>query len=222
MITKLDSKVPKELIIEAKKQLPTFDERLTINQPLGDFFYDPWVIKPEFIGSVWDQILNTIPYDKGEARIIRLKIGESYLSHADIDDRWHLNLQSQQSFLINLSDLVMHPITEDQSWYSMNAGYLHTASNYGSIDRIQLVVRQLLQSATSNNLVKVCIRPAGKQHDYRYKFDNIVSPWLNYASKKRLISNFSFEKEVVKFNLDSHYLKELSSLLTKDFLFEYE
>ena len=31
----------------------------SINMPSGDFFYDPWIIKPKYKGTSWETLLNT-------------------------------------------------------------------------------------------------------------------------------------------------------------------
>jgi hypothetical protein len=46
----------------------------------------------------------------------------SYTSHADIDDRWHLSLTAEQSYLIDLDNMQMHKIDIDGYWYDMDAG----------------------------------------------------------------------------------------------------
>lgn len=205
---------------EYKTKLPKIDVNFTevktsLNQPTGNFFYDPWEIKPEYKGTVWEKLLKTLPEVHGEARIIVMEPGTTYMAHADIDNRWHLSLQSKESYLIDLENLDMHLLEQDGYWYYMDAGKIHTASNYGSIARVQLVVRELLTATTEENLVQVTIKPSKPQYDYRYKFDNTVSPWLNVANKKYMLKDFSFQDEVVKFKT---LVTELSSLkLTKEF-----
>lgn len=205
---------------EYRTKLPKIDVNFTevktsLNQPTGNFFYDPWEIKPEYKGTVWETLLNSLPEVHGEARVIVMQPGTTYMAHADIDDRWHLNLQGNDSYLIDLENLDMHLLETTGYWYCMDAGRIHTASNYGSIPRVQLVVRKLLTNSTNKGLTQVIIKPASKQYDYRFKFDNIVSPWLNRTNKNNKLADFSFNGEIVKFKVA---VTELSSLnLTKDF-----
>ena len=205
---------------EYKVKIPTItdnfdDMKTSINQATGNFFYDPWKIKPEYKGTVWEKLLNSLPEPYGEARIIVMQPGTTYMSHADIDNRWHLSLQGEQSYLVDLENLNMYPLTQDGYWYYMDAGKIHTASNYGSKPRVQLVVRQLLNTTKETKLVTVTIEPSMPQHDYRYKFDNIVSPWLNYVNKNKKMKDFNFENNIVRFKI---VLSELESLkLTTDF-----
>lgn len=222
MITKLEFKVPNLILENALKSLPDFEKRITLNQPTSDFFYDPWEIKLEFKQTIWEEILDTLPFQKGEARIIKLSPGESYLCHADIDNRWHLNLQGQQSYLVDLDDHVLHPTNPDGFWYSMDAGKLHSASNYGPIDRIQIVVRQLLKQSTRNKLVHIEIVPTGTKERFRYNFDNLISAWLNQEASRGNISNFFYDgKELVKFDLHTELVKDFEKLITKEFKVTY-
>ena len=45
MLKKTDIKITKELLAAAVNNLPSDEFRLTINEPTGSFFYDPWTIK---------------------------------------------------------------------------------------------------------------------------------------------------------------------------------
>jgi hypothetical protein len=93
MLHTLPYTVDSTLLNEAQGSVPAVESKLTINQPTGNFFYDPWDIKEEFKGTVWETLLNTLPLDIGEARIIVLGNGTTYMSHTDIDDRYHLSLK---------------------------------------------------------------------------------------------------------------------------------
>lgn len=208
---------------EYKANLPKvdliFDDfKTAINQPTGNFFYDTWKIKEKYIGTIWENLLKSLPEPHGEARVITMQPGTTYMAHTDIDNRWHLNLQGEQSYLIDLENLNMHLLTQDAYWYYMDAGRVHVASNYGSITRIQLVVRQLLYQSEEEDLVTVTINPSSVQHDYRYKFDNIVSPWLNRANINKKIRDFNVDNETVTFKTS---LTEISKLtLSQDFKIE--
>lgn len=184
-------------------------KKIVLNQPTGDFFYDPWILKNEFKNTVWEEILLSLPIAHGEARIINLSPGTTYMAHADIDDRWHLNLQGQESYLIDLTNKELYKLEKDGFWYEMNAGNLHVASNFGSIDRIQVVVRKLLIKTTADSLMSVEISPNYAQHDYRYKFDTFVSPWLNYINKQGLMKDFTVSGETVNFKISTHEISNM-------------
>jgi hypothetical protein len=222
MITKTQYSVPLDLIEKSLEQLPRIDFRVSLNMPTGNFFYDPWEIKPEFKNTIWAEILSALPLIIGEARIIKLEPGTGYFSHADIDDRWHLSLTGVQSYLIDITSQQMHLLKKDGFWYDMDAGKIHTAANFGQIPRYQLVIRKLLINGVTENLKLIRIDPAYDHYDYRYQFDNIVSPWLNYASKNGHISNFKFDNLSVSFNLDEARVPDFKRIITENFKVTYE
>lgn len=221
MINSTAFTVPIDLIKQAQ-QWQFLDRKMVINEPTGNFFYDPWVIKEKYKGSVWDTLISVLPPNTGEARIIVLEPGETYMSHADIDDRWHLNIEGTQSYLIDLSNKKMFELTTDGIWYDMDAGRLHVASNFGQIPRIQLVVRKLLIHGRSANTTKVKIEPAYDQHDYRYTFDNIISPWLNRLNKYGALNSFNFQDLAVEFNIADSVLPMIKEIFKENFKITYE
>jgi hypothetical protein len=212
MISKTEFSINESLITEALTSIPSEDFKFTLNRPTGNFFYDPWEVKDEFKNSIWEKILSSIKDSIGEARIINLKPGACYFSHADIDDRWHLSLIGNRSYLIDLDNQIMNKLKADGNWYSMNAGLRHTAANFGQIDRYQLVVRKLLIRNFLENPVTVEIIEDEDRYDYRYIFDNEISPWLNQANKLKKISNFSYHQKSVRFDVDEKFMDELLSI----------
>jgi hypothetical protein len=205
--------VSEELMQEARLALPNIDSRLAINQPTGKFFSDPWEIKLEFKGTVWEKILDKISEDKGEARLIKLLPGECYPSHADIDDRWHLSLTGNNSFLIDLENNIMHQTNVEGQWFLMNAGVRHTAANFGSEDRVQLVVRKLLPTPQIKNPKTVSIKLKQVIGERRFVFDDIISPWLNKAYKLGIVDNFKGEDLEAKFTVEESYIAELRQVI---------
>jgi hypothetical protein len=212
-----------EIIIEqAIQSYPKENERIILNRPTGNFFYDKWELNTEFIGTAWEKILASFPKEIGEARVIKLIPGETYMAHADIDDRWHLNLTGDRCYLIDLDTEHMHLLIQDRHWYEMDTGKIHVASNFGSVDRLQIVIRKLLTQTTEVDLVSVTITPNGYQHDYRYKFDQIISPYLNRANKKSMLKDFKVNKEVVSFKLARCELSNFKNSITENFNVTYD
>jgi hypothetical protein len=190
-----------------------------LTQPTGDFFYDPWVLKAEYVGTVWEDIWRSLPINTGQARIIVLESPGCYTQHADIDDRYHLNLFGDEEYLIDLESQQMYKLKRDNIWYEMDAGKLHTAISIGEHMRMQLVVRKLL---TFNNLtdpVNVTITVGGKNP--RYWFDNKISPWLNRANKRAIINRFVQDTSSVCFDIERNYLQELEQIIPEEFTYEY-
>jgi hypothetical protein len=221
MITKLHYTVSAELLQQAADNIALVDFKTTINEPSGKFFYDPWTIRSEYKNTVWEEILKTLPVEIGEARIINLEPASCYQSHSDIDDRYHLNITGEECYLVDISDKQLHKLSTDGIWYSMDAGKLHSATNFGRTRRIQLVVRKLL---TNSNLVDpVTVRITSvdlSADDARFLFDQTASSWLNYANKKQIISNFKFSQSKVEFDIERHYITNLQNMLTKEFNLE--
>lgn len=192
--------------------------KTAINQPNGDFFYDPWILKNEYKDTIWETLYNSLPVDKGEARIIILQPGQCYTSHADIDDRYHLNISGDECYLIDLIDSTIYKLQQDGIWYDMDAGRLHTAANFGRYPRIQLVIRKLLNKSNLEDALTVTIKTKLDNLDRaRYVFDNEMSPWLNLANKKGHISNFKYSADQVKFKISKSYLSNLQQQLSDQF-----
>jgi len=181
--------------------------KISINYPTGDFFYDPWAIKPEFNGTVFETALHSLPSNIGEARVIIMQNGTSYLRHADIDDRYHLTVRSDEAFLIDLESKKMYPSIVDGKWYLMDTSICHSAAVFGEFNRVQLVVRKLLNNATLMNPVEVEILVQGV--NCRYLFDNSVSSWLNCSNKRHIITNFRTTTAGVAFFIEYSCIDEL-------------
>lgn len=223
MLVKTNHSVPSHLIKTARDEFNFTEFRTSINKPTGNFFYDPWEIKDEFKDSVWKELLDTLPYSVGEARVINLKMGACYQSHSDIDDRYHLNIQGDISYLINLNTSTMHRITNDGFWYSLNAGVKHSAANVGFENRIQLVVRKLLLKNEVHNPSKIVIKSSISDVDrIRFIFDNHLSSVLNKYNKNNVINDFSpaTDGSTVSMTINSDYINELESLLPSNFCIE--
>ena len=121
MITETSYTVDPSLFQEACYSLPKHGMKTAINEPTGNFFYDPWILKTEYKGTVWETLYNSLPVTKGEARIIILDPNQCYQIHADIDDRYHLNILGEKCYLIDLDDNIMHFLKTDGIWYNMDA-----------------------------------------------------------------------------------------------------
>jgi hypothetical protein len=221
MLAKTNYTISQELLQAAVADLPNDEFRTTINKPTGNFFYDPWVIKPEYQNTVWAKLLESIDEPIGEARVIILKPQMSYHVHADIDDRLHLNIQSESSYLIDLDSEKLHKLQTDGIWYLMDAGRKHTASNFGRFDRVQLVVRKNLQRGNliAPKSIKI-ISNISTIDDSRFVFDNTVSSWLNQASKKKIIDNFNPSPLCVCLDIEESFIEELCLILGNNFRIE--
>lgn len=218
MLKKTTFTIPNDILSIAQKSLPDIDFKISINESTGRFFYDPWHLRKEFMGTVWETIYNSLPLTVGEARIIKLDTTQSYTCHGDIDDRYHLNiLGSTKSYLVDLENDIIYKTLTDGIWYDMDAGRLHSAVNFNDQPRYQLVVRHLLKDNSLDNPITVKIVPNCNRYDHRYIFDQYVSTWLNRANKRGIINSFSPSENDCQFNIEQIYLEELQSILPTQF-----
>lgn len=209
MLFKTNLTVTNEQLTAARQSIPNLDFKLSLNQPTGRFFYDPWAIKPEFKNTIWEELLKMLPENIGEARLISLKYGTAYQSHSDIDDRYHLNITGDnRSFLINIDTQTMYPTFNDGCWYDLNAGPRHSAVNFGYEVRVQLVVRKLLIDNMLNDPVKVSLT---SDTDVRYLFDDTISPLLNRWNKTGFITEFTQISNGVTLSIEREKLALLKS-----------
>lgn len=213
--------IKEDALVRAQNSLPSIginkDKKtsVVINQPTNNFFYDPWTIKEEFKGTVWEEILETLPSPIGEARVICLPDEKCYSSHCDIDDRYHLNITGQYSYLIDIDSQEMFPTLADCKWYTINAGKRHVAANFGSIERNQLVVRKLLNNADLKEPALVKIFPICDKA--RFEFDDIVSPWLHKMDKSFFLKDFKIIDKGVSFYLEKAQLVEIDQFSKEKF-----
>jgi len=221
MITKQIWTCPEGLIEQALKEHP-ITESIVLNEQTGDFFYDRWQIKDLYKDTLWERVLTSMPMSIGQARIIKMEPGTSYMAHADIDNRYHLNLTGEQAYLIDLDDEVMYKCERDNRWAYMDASRIHAATNYGSIPRLQLVVREpLRRSRQPKDLVSISMEPAYEQNDFRYKFDKIFSPFLNRANWANKLADFAHTTFSLTFKLEREQLEEFEKLVNTDFKVTY-
>ena len=189
--------------------------KLSINEPLGNFFYDPWEIKSEYQGTAIEKALEVLPKPLGEARLITLESGTCYFAHSDIDDRYHLNISGDCAALINLETKQSYFLEPDGVWYDMDAGPIHSAASYGQYNRKQIVVRKLLNKNILNSSKLVCVKLGGINS--RFVFDNTLSPWLNRANKTGIISNFKADKNQIEFYIENRYLEDFKKIIPFEF-----
>jgi hypothetical protein len=218
MLTKTNFSVDIESIQIAENNLPSDEFRLAINEPTGDFFYDPWTIKEEYKNTIWYHILKSLTIPHGEARIILLDEGRCYQSHADIDDRYHLNISGTDSYIIDLEKNQLHDLVKDGHWYLMQARNKHTAANFGRGVRAQLVVRMLLKDGDDGTFVPVSVRSTlDDKEESRYRFDAVLSPVLNALDKLRMMSKFTVTNNGFSLKLKPDAIDSLRNKLPEGF-----
>ena len=210
--------VSNEILQRAILEIPEFETSIDLNYRTGNFFYDQWLVSDRFENTVWEEILNSLPVDIGQARLIKLKPEECYRSHADMDDRYHLSIKGEKSFLIDLDNHIMYPTVPDGKWYLMDAGKRHSAVNFGGQPRIQLVVRKLLTRGDIKNSQTVLIQKSKDIPNFRYVFDDVFSPWLNKMDKEGKLDNFQMlSDDGVSFTIDKDHIADLIATCPAEF-----
>jgi hypothetical protein len=181
MINKTDFKIN---ILELEKLLPLVkwdnDNRALLNEPTGHWLYDPYTILESWKGTAFEDLLNEIPYNIGEARLMKLMPEDAYRAHADADNRLYINITGNEyCYLIDLNNSKMHQVLTDGHLYFMDAGLIHTAVNFGCTPRIQLVIRLLLKRNLSPEYITTSIKIKNPPYNLRYLLDKHISPVLN-------------------------------------------
>lgn len=217
MITQLKYQISEKIFRNLKNEIPEFEHRIDLNIPTGNFFYDKWEMSSQFKDTVWETVLECLPFPIGEARLMKLEPGSAYYSHADIDDRYHLNITGNRSFLVDLDNNILHPIENNGYWYEMNAGRRHSAVNFGNETRVQLVVRKLLQKNILTDAVPIKISLEYARHDYRYVFDDVYSPVINLFIKNGIITDFSIKNEEVYFSIEKSFIDDINNIVPEGF-----
>ena len=206
------------LLQQAILEIPEFETSIDLNYRTGNFFSDQWLVSDRFENTVWEEILNSLPTDIGQARLIKLKPEECYRSHADIDDRYHLSIISDNAYLVDLDDNAMYPTVVDGRWYLMDAGKRHSAINFSGQTRVQLVIRQLLIPGKIENPQTVKLSLDKHIPNFRYVFDDTLSPWLNKINKQGQLNNFQMISESdVSFVIDKGCVSELVNICPLEF-----
>ena len=187
MLERINTKIDAKSIFDITKQLPP--GKNVLNKPTGDFFYDEWKLEDKWLGTPVEDLLSQLP-NHGEARVIVLSPGQSYCAHADIDDRWHVTLDAEQSYLIDLDNNKNYKLEVDDEVYVMDSGRIHTATNFGFKPRYQLVIRKLLKRNDLQDPVTAKIELIDPPYNVRYLFDKSFSILLNQLEKEGKINNF--------------------------------
>lgn len=223
MIYPTTHNVSTKLVTECANDIDLSKCPIILNEPTGNFFTDPWVIKEEYKKTKWEQLLDSLPKPLGQARLLVLKPAACYHNHSDIDDRYHLNLAGEMSYLVDIHNSKMYNLQQDGVWYYMDASKIHSAVNFGRYDRIQLVVRALLPNNILKEPIKIKIVSKNlSADDARYIFDNSISPWLNRSYKNKKISDFSFNNNETSFTCEVTHISTLEKIVPSNLELIYD
>lgn len=211
MLKRLDQKF---LLQPIKNQIDqiTFDKQLALNETIGGLFNGPYTVKSEYMNTPLGDLLQGLG-NIGEARLLKLGPGDSYMAHSDPDDRLHLNITGGSfSYILNLEEDKMYTIPDDGHLWLMDTGPIHVACNFGSRDRIHLNIRVLLPDV---NETPTRIKMIGGDFDWRHQISITVSRWLNRAIKQGEITGLRKinDKEILINYQDSGVLEELKQVI---------
>jgi hypothetical protein len=210
MLTKTNLSIDVDRLLPLLAKVNWDDKnRCQLNSPSGNWLYDPYYIKDIWKGTAFEELLDMLAkdYPIGEARLIKLAPGTCYPCHTDVDDRLHVNLiGNDQSYLIDLDEQIMYRTIADNHVYYMDASHRHVAANFGSYDRIQLVVR--IRLATNNNpeFILKTIKFNSVYDRFRYDFDNTISQVISHKIKQKKIDFFDVKNNdeiVIKADVDT-------------------
>lgn len=192
-----------------------FEKRLSLNEPVGSFFGDPWQTLSEFNNTPLGNLLDSLG-PIGEARLLKLTSAETYTAHADPDDRYHVAIiTNPHSYIIDLDDQQLYHLPADGKLWRMDTSRIHVAANFGGRDRIHLNIRLLLPKF-DNNKPSIRIRFDGGDFDWKQESYIEIMPMMNRLIKAGYISGFDRidDRELLLNILDKSLLKSVIERLT--------
>jgi hypothetical protein len=144
MLTKTNFKFNIEPIIAQLNTLPYFERSLKLNETDGNLLSGVYRIKPEFVNTPLGDVLDSLG-NIGEARLLKLLSAQSYTAHCDPDDRYDLVITTNPNcYLINIEENSLHHLPVTGEIWKLDTSIKHTASNFGSRDRVYLNIRERL------------------------------------------------------------------------------
>jgi hypothetical protein len=182
MLKKLEENFAVQSIVEQVEKMPFFDKFVQLNETdEGRLLNGPYRIKSEFIGTPLGNVLEKLG-NIGEARLLKLKPGESYMAHSDPDDRLHMSIiTNEYTRIIDLEENKMYHLPVDGSVWLMDTGPIHVASNFGAHDRIHLNIRVLLPDV-KEGYTRFIVE--GGDYDWKHVIQVSITRWINRALKE--------------------------------------
>ena len=205
MITRLPKIVDIQPIIEQLNVIGYFEKSLVLNETDGKLLNGPYTVKSEFKDTPIGDLLNSIG-KIGEARLLKLKSGETYTAHCDPDDRIHLAIVTNpHAYVIDLDrGLTFHMEADGQLWL-MDTGVTHVAANFGGRERIHLNIRVPLPEFVAPGY---SLRVDGGDYDWKQETYITLMKFFNHAIKEKQITGFEkVDEREVLLNCDPAILK---------------
>jgi hypothetical protein len=182
MLKKLEENFAVQSIVEQVEKMPFFDKFVQLNETdEGRLLNGPYRIKSDFIGTPLGNLLEQLG-NIGEARLLKLKPGESYMAHSDPDDRLHMSIiTNEYTRIIDLEENKMYHLPVDGSVWLMDTGPIHVASNFGAHDRVHLNIRVLLPDV-KEGYTRFIVE--GGDYDWKHVIQVSITRWINRALKE--------------------------------------
>jgi hypothetical protein len=188
------------------------------NDSKGDRYYREMELFDKYKGTVVERYVKSLNRKLSKVCVIIQEPGDTYPIHADIDDRFHLNLQSDNAYFIDFKTNISIPIETDRKVYLMNTGGLHSAVNFGLKRRLQIGATISLEYHNLKSPMSVNIHYNGKNKNYDYFYNFYVMPWLNLANKNKLINNYVKPKDSNLFvDIEEEQLESLKNAAGDNF-----
>lgn len=214
MLKQLDENFAIQPVIDQVTAMPYFEKYIQLNEAdEGRLFNGPYRIKPEYVNTPLGNVLATLG-NIGEARLLKLTPGSSYMAHSDPDDRLHMSIVTNEYCkIIDLEHNQMHHLPVDGSVWLMDTGPIHVASNFGARDRIHLNIRVLLPDVTDGYTRFTVV---GGDYDWRHAIQISITHWMNRAIKQGKVIGLRkvHDKEMLVNFVSEEYKQELVKIAT--------
>lgn len=160
----------------------------------NNFFYGERQLLDRYKGTEFERLWNSLE-SPGEAQIQVLDRGRCYIGHCDVDDRYHITLFGNNSYLIDIEKNNLFPTEIDNTVWFLETSTKHTAANFGTVPRVQLVIRKLLNKNKLKNPIPVFLHLQSEDTHFknaaRYKFDTMVQSFINIGiNKNKTVDQF--------------------------------
>lgn len=212
MLKQLDENFAIQPVIDQVAAMPYFEKYVQLNEAdEGRLFNGPYRIKSEYVNTPLGNVLAKLG-NIGEARLLKLTPGSSYMAHSDPDDRLHMSIVTNEYCkIIDLEHNQMHHLPVDGSVWLMDTGPIHVASNFGARDRIHLNIRVLLPDVT-DGWVRFTVD--GGDYDWRHAIQISITRWMNRALKEGKMTGIRklHDREMLVNPKDQACLDELVSV----------
>jgi len=109
----------------------------------------------------------------------------------------------------------MHKLEADGKLYHMDGGRIHTAANFGSSERVQLVARIRLTDYEIADFKRVELVFTDRPYDLRYNIDNSVSVLMSRLIKEKNMKFIEYAADRIIVEVNDTALDRIAQELSK-------